>query len=62
MANEKNINMKKEQVAELSNKIKESNLVLLVDYRGINVDEVTTLRNELRNTEAEYKVIKNNMK
>ena len=61
MANEKNINMKKEQVAELSNKIKESNLVLLVDYRGINVDEVTTLRNELRNTEAEYKVIKNNI-
>ena len=61
MANEKNINLKKEQVSELATKIKESNLVLLVDYRGINVDEVTSLRNDLRNAKAEYKVIKNNI-
>lgn len=61
MANENNINIKKEQVSKLSEKFKNSNLVLLVDYRGINVDEVTKLRNELRDTKAEYKVIKNNI-
>ena len=61
MANEKNINIKKEQVTELANKMKESNLVLLVDYRGINVEDVTSLRNDLRNAKAEYKVIKNNI-
>ena len=61
MANEKNINLKKEQVTELANKMKESNLVLLVDYRGINVEEATSLRNDLRNAKAEYKVIKNNI-
>ena len=61
MANEKNINLKKEQVTKLANKMKESNLVLLVDYRGINVEEATSLRNDLRNAKAEYKVIKNNI-
>jgi len=61
MANEKNINIKKEQVTDLANKMKESNLVLLVDYRGINVEEATSLRNDLRNAKAEYKVIKNNI-
>ena len=61
MANEKNINLKKEQVTALANKMKESKLVLLVDYRGINVEEATLLRNELREAKAEYKVIKNNI-
>ncbi len=61
MANEKNINLKKEEVSKLAEKMKESKLILLTDYRGINVDEVTSLRNELRNANAEYKVIKNNI-
>ena len=61
MASEKNINLKKEQVSDLASKIKEAKLVLLTDYRGINVDEVTSLRNDLRNAKAEYKVIKNNI-
>lgn len=61
MANEKNINIKKEEVSKLAQKMKESTLILLTDYRGINVDEVTSLRNDLRNAKAEYKVIKNNI-
>ena len=36
-------------------------MVLLTDYRGINVEDVTNLRTELRNAKAEYKVIKNNI-
>ncbi|MBR0491616.1 MAG: 50S ribosomal protein L10 [Clostridia bacterium] len=61
MASEKILNQKKEEVTVLANKIKEANLVLLVDYRGINVEDVTNLRTSVRNTNAEYKVIKNNI-
>ena len=61
MASEKNIKQKEEEVAKLAEKFKNSNLILLTDYRGITVDAVTELRNSLRNTTAEYKVIKNNI-
>ena len=61
MASEKILNQKKAEVTELANKIKEAKLVLLTDYRGINVEDVTNLRTTLRNTNAEYKVIKNNI-
>ena len=61
MASEKNLNLKKEEVSKLAEKMKEAKLVLLTDYRGINVEDVTSLRTELRNAKAEYKVIKNNI-
>ena len=61
MASEKIINQKKEEVSALAAKMKEAKLVLLTDYRGINVEDVTNLRTELRNAKAEYKVIKNNI-
>ena len=61
MANEKIINQKKEEVLNLAAKMKEAKLVLLTDYRGITVDDVTSLRKDLRNANAEYKVIKNNI-
>ena len=61
MASEKILNQKKEEVSALAAKIKEANLVLLTDYRGINVEDVTNLRTTVRNTNAEYKVIKNNI-
>ena len=61
MASEKNLNQKKEEVTKLANKMKEAKLVLLADYRGINVADVTNLRTEIRNIGAEYKVIKNNI-
>ncbi len=61
MANEAVINQKKEEVSKLAEAIKESKLVLLTDYRGINVADVTSLRTDLRNVKAEYKVIKNNI-
>ena len=57
MASEKILNQKKEEVTKLANKMKEAKLVLLTDYRGINVEDVT----ELRKTNAEYTVIKNNI-
>lgn len=61
MASEKNINLKKEEVSKLAEQMKEAKLILLTDYRGINVSDVTGLRTELRNIGAEYKVIKNNI-
>lgn len=61
MASEKILNQKKEEVTKLANKIKDAKLVLLADYRGINVEEVTGLRSELRKINSEYTVIKNNI-
>lgn len=61
MASEKILNQKKEAVSKLAEKIKEAKVVLLTDYRGINVTDVTDLRAKLRNADVEYKVIKNNI-
>ena len=61
MANEKIIEQKKSEVEALAEKIKSAKLVLLTNYRGITVGDVTDLRTSLRNVNAEYKVIKNNI-
>ena len=61
MANEKIIAQKEKEVNELAEKIKAAKIVLLADYRGITVDSVTGLRADLRKTNTEYKVIKNNI-
>ena len=61
MASETIIKQKEEEVKALAERFKRSNLVLLTDYRGITVEDVTGLRNTLRDTKAEYKVIKNNI-
>ena len=61
MANQKAIEKKKSEVSALANKVKEAKLVLLTDYRGISVEDVTELRANLRKVNAEYKVIKNNI-
>ena len=61
MANEKTIAKKQEKVNELAQEIKEAKVVLLTDYRGIIVTDVTKLRKDLRDADAEYKVIKNNI-
>ena len=61
MASEKILNQKKEEVTKLANEIKEAKLVLLTDYRGIDVENVTNLRADLRKVNARYSVIKNNI-
>lgn len=61
MASEKILNQKREEVSKLAEKIKKAKVVLLTDYRGISVSDVTDLRAKLRNSEIEYKVIKNNI-
>ncbi len=61
MANEKNIKQKEEEVKALAEKFKSSNIVLLVDYRGIDVANDTELRKTVRNAKGDYSVIKNNI-
>ena len=61
MANQKIIKQKEKEVNELADKLKKAKMVLLTDYRGINVADVTKLRADLRHTAVEYKVIKNNI-
>lgn len=61
MANEKIIKQKEEEVKALADQVKDAKLVLLTDYRGINVTDVTNLRKTLRGTSSDYKVIKNNI-
>ena len=61
MANENNIKQKQEEVNNLADRMKDASIVLLTDYRGINVSDVTALRKSLREVNAEYSVIKNNI-
>lgn len=61
MASEKIIAQKEAAIKELAEQFKTDKLILLVDYRGINVEQVTKLRSDLRNTNSSYKVIKNNI-
>ena len=61
MASEKILNQKKEEVSKLAAEMKEAKLILLTDYRGIDVVSDTTLRRDLRGANAKYTVIKNNI-
>src|SRR5690625_507939 len=55
------IQAKEQIVQELTEKFKDSQATVLVDYRGLNVAEVTALRKELRDNNIDYKVYKNTM-
>lgn len=61
MASDNILKQKQEEVSKLAEKLKEAKVILLTDYRGINVEDVTKLRAELRGVNTEYKVIKNNI-
>ena len=57
----KNIEVKKGVVADIKQKFEKAQSAVLVDYRGLNVAEVTDLRNQLRKAGVEYAVLKNTM-
>ncbi|EOD01484.1 50S ribosomal protein L10 [Caldisalinibacter kiritimatiensis] len=52
---------KKQIVSEIKEKIDNAQSVVLVDYRGLNVEEVTELRKKFREAGVEYKVYKNTL-
>jgi len=50
-----------ERVAELKERIESSEALLLTDYRGLSVGEITELRRSLREGGARFAVIKNTL-
>lgn len=52
---------KKAIVAQLTEKIANSKTVILVDYRGLTVEQDTELRTALRKANVNYEVIKNTL-
>ena len=56
-----NFENKKQIVEEITNYAKQAKAVVLVDYRGLTVDQVTELRNAYRKAGAVYKVYKNRL-
>ena len=61
MPNEKVLQAKKEQVENLVEALKGATTGVLVDYRGLNVEEDTKLRNDLRAAGVKYFVVKNTL-
>lgn len=61
MPSEKILAAKQEKVGKLAEAIKSSAAGVLVDYRGITVEEDTKLRRELREAGVTYSVEKNSM-
>jgi large subunit ribosomal protein L10 len=52
---------KSEELELLEGVFKGADAAILVDYKGINVPQVTQLRRELRKARAGYKVVKNTL-
>lgn len=57
----KAIERKQELVNQIAEEIKASSSVVIADYRGLNVAEVTELRNNMRNEGLTFKVYKNSL-
>ncbi len=61
MPNASVLEQKKAVVAELIEKLKAAQAGVIVDYRGLTVEEDTKLRTKLREAGVEYKVVKNTL-
>lgn len=57
MPSQKNIN----EVEKLKDQIKKAKTVVLTDYKGLNVDKLTKLRQKIKNVGGEFKVTKNTL-
>ncbi|MCR1835244.1 50S ribosomal protein L10 [Oceanobacillus caeni] len=55
------IEQKKQLVEEITDKFRNSQTTVVVDYRGLDVSELTELRKTLREAGVEFKVYKNTM-
>jgi large subunit ribosomal protein L10 len=52
---------KENLVAELSDQINESRLIILTTFSGLSVESMTALRRALRKTDSTYRVVKNTL-
>ncbi len=55
------VEMKQPVVAEIAAQVKDAQSIVLVDYRGLTVEQDTNLRKEFREAGITYKVYKNTM-
>ena len=61
MPSTKILEQKKDQVKIITEKLSSSKTIVLADFRGMTVEQVTELRSELRKAGVEYKVVKNKL-
>lgn len=61
MASEKILNEKKQVVSEIVSKIKDSESVILFQYQGLDVAEMSELRNQLKELDSTVKIYKNTL-
>ena len=52
---------KEQELQDLTAAFHDADSAILVDYRGLNVPQVTELRRQLRGARAKYKVVKNTL-
>ena len=57
----KNRQLKEAKVQEIKEKLEKAQAIILADYQGLNVEEDTELRKQLRESGVEYKVYKNTL-
>ena len=58
---EQTLQVKTQNVDEIKEKINKAQSMILVDYRGLNVEQITELRSQYRKAGVDYKVYKNSM-
>ena len=61
MPNTKVLEQKKQVVADLADRLKNAAAGVLVDYKGINVEQDTKLRKSFREAGVKYEVVKNTL-
>lgn len=52
---------KTEQISGLSEKFSKAKAAFLIDFKGMNVEQVTNLRKKLRSVDSEMKVVRNTL-
>ena len=57
----KAIELKSQVVSEIVEKLQKSSSAIVVDYKGLTVEEVTELRKKMREAGVEYRVYKNTL-
>ena len=55
------LQIKSQVVAEIVEKLQKSSSTIVVDYKGLTVEEVTELRKKMREAGVQYKVYKNTL-
>ena len=61
MASTKILEKKKQVVSDIVNKLKSSESVIIFQYQGMTVDELSDLRKQLKEVNSEVKVYKNTL-